>query len=144
MEVWEVIACESIRNLATRYNSNGDAGRFSQVIALFAPDAVMELTGRTYSGHDEILTIFTGTQSQVRGGGAPSYVRHFVATHQIDLVDREHASGRAYFAVISGTGLDHWGRYIDRYRVVGGDWRFAHRRVVVDGQSLTSIFPRLP
>lgn len=141
MELWEVIAREAIRDLVTRYNSNGDAGRFAQVLELFAPDAVMELRDRTYVGTDEIITIFTGTQEHVRGREIPSYVRHYTATHQIDLGDESHASGRLYFAVISPAGLDHWGRYIDQYRVVAGRWKFGHRRVVVDGRSPTSIFP---
>lgn len=141
MELWEVVARESIRDLVTRYNSNGDAGRFAQVIELFAPDSVMQLHDRSYSGLDEIMTIFTGTQETLRGGGTASYVRHFGATHQIDLINATSATGRLYFAVISPAGLDHWGRYIDRYCTIDGAWRFAHRKVVVDGQSPSSLFP---
>ena len=29
MQLWELTARESIRDLVTRYNSNGDAGRFA-------------------------------------------------------------------------------------------------------------------
>lgn len=141
MELWEVIARESIRDLVTRYNSNGDAGRFPQVIELFAPDAVMQLHDHTYSGLDQIMTIFTGTQDRLRRGQTPGYVRHFGATHQIDLIDETSATGRLYFAVISSVGLDHWGRYADQYCVIDGAWKFAHRKVVVDGQSPTSLFP---
>ncbi len=140
MELWEVVARESIRDLVTRYNSNGDAGRFEQLMELFAPDAVMELTDAIHSGKDEIFSIFTGTKDRIRGREVPSYVRHFGATHQIDLVDQSNASGRLYFAVISSIGLDHWGRYIDTYRTIDGEWKFAHRRVIVDGQAPTSIF----
>ncbi|MGD9704577.1 MAG: nuclear transport factor 2 family protein [Acidimicrobiia bacterium] len=141
METWELLARESIRDLVARYNSNGDSGRFEQVMELFAPDAVMQLRDRVCTGRDEILTIFSGTKERVRGAASQGYVRHFVATHQIDLIDEAHATGRAYFAVISPSGLDHWGRYIDEYRTVDGQWRFASRRVVVDGLSRTSILP---
>jgi len=34
----------------------------------------------------------------------------------------------------------HWGRYLDEYRVVDGEWRFAQRRVLVDALSPHSIF----
>ncbi len=139
MEQWEINARESIHDLVARYNSNGDAGRFAQVMELFAPDAAMEVNDLVYRGHDEIITIFTGARQQVRGGSAPSFVRHFGATHQIDIIDAQSASGRLYFAVLSSIGLDHWGRYTYHYRVVDGFWRFAHRRVVVDGQSPDSI-----
>lgn len=141
MELWEVVARESIRDLVTRYNSNGDAGRFQQVIELFAPNAVMQLHDRSYSGLDEIMTIFTGTRDTLRGGETPGYVRHYGATHQIDLINETSATGRLYFAVISSVGLDHWGRYVDRYCEIDGHWRFAHRKVVVDGQSPSSLFP---
>lgn len=138
METWELLARESIRDLVTRYNSNGDSGRFEQVMELFAPDAVMQLRDRVCTGHDEILTIFTGTREQVRGREQPGYLRHFTATHQIDLIDEAHATGRCYYAVISATGLDHWGRYLDTYHVVDGQWRFAERRVTVDRVAKTS------
>jgi len=140
MEVWEVVAREGIRDVVARYNSNGDSGRFDQLVELFAPDAVMELPARTCTGRAEILSIFTGVQERVRAGDAPAYVRHYTATHQIDLVDETHATGRCYFAVLTPAGLDHWGRYIDRYRVVDGRWRFAFRRVTVDGAVEGSVF----
>jgi hypothetical protein len=141
VESWEVAARESIRDLVARYNSNGDAGRFAQVMELFAPGATVELRDRTHVGHDDILTIFSGAQDRVRGDGPPEYVRHFTSTHQIDVLDSDRASGRLYFAVLTSAGLDHWGRYIDEYRLIDEKWRFARRRVIVDGQAPTSIFP---
>ena len=36
MELWELVARESIRDLVARYNANGDSGRFDQVLELFA------------------------------------------------------------------------------------------------------------
>jgi hypothetical protein len=142
MDLQELLARESIRDLIGRYNSNGDAGRFSQVMELFALDAVMEVDGVTYTGVDEILTIFTGTQARTRAieADAPAYIRHLTASHQIDVLDESVATGRCYFAVLTPIGLDHWGRYVDRYRVVDGRWRFAHRRVTVDGFSPRSLF----
>ncbi len=144
MDVAELIARESIRDLVARYNSNGDSGRFDQVLDLFAPDAVMELDGpegrELYRGRDEILTIFTGTKDRWAGessatDGSPSYVRHRVATHQIDLDDPSHARGYCYYQVVMAHGLDHWGRYFDRYECVAGRWLFAHRRVTREGQT---------
>jgi hypothetical protein len=142
VELWQVVAREEIRDLATRYNSNGDSGRFAQVMELFAPDAVMELPDRTYNGLAEIVTVFTGAQDTIRSGDAPGYVRHYTATHQIDLVDETYATGRLYYSVISPVGLDHWGRYTDTYKVVDGAWRFARRKVTVDGSMPGSIMVR--
>lgn len=137
MELWELIAREGVRDLVARYNACGDSGRFEEVLDLFAPDATMDIgDGRRYRGRAEIATIFTGTGDRWREAAqardAPRYVRHFVTTHQIDLLDRDRARGRAYFQVLMAHGLDHWGRYVDEYVLVGGRWLFAHRRVAVD------------
>ncbi len=143
MEVWELTAREGIRDLVARYNANADSGRFAQVLELFAPDAVMELVDaggdvRRYEGHDAIATVFTGTKGRwdaaASGPGRPHHVRHFVATHQIDVEDRTHASGRSYFAVLMAHGLDHWGRYLDRYEERDGRWLFTLRRALPDGR----------
>lgn len=143
MELWELLAREGIRDLVTRYNANGDAGRLAQVFELFVPEATMELaTGdgevRTYRGIEAIETIFTGAvetfRAQADRRGQPGYVRHCVTTHRIDLVDRRHAKGRSYFLVIRANGLDHWGRYVDEYEERNGRWLFTYRRVVTEGR----------
>ena len=141
LQPWELAAREAIRDLVARYNANGDTGRFDQVMELFAPDAVMELdNGRVHTGLHEIRTIFTGARDRGSRGGAPMYLRHMTATHQIDVADESTAAGRCYYLVLTAVGLDHWGRYIDQYRTVDGRWRFARRRVTVDGRSPDSIF----
>jgi len=141
MEHWEVAAREAIRDLVARYNANGDSGRFPPVVELFASDAVMDVgDGRVYTGHDEILTVFTGAQDRAATtGGERWHVRHFTATHQIDVTDESHAKGYCYYQVLTAVGLDHWGRYIDEYRVVEGRWRFARRRVTLDGRTEASL-----
>jgi 3-phenylpropionate/cinnamic acid dioxygenase small subunit len=155
MELWELVARESIRDLVARYNANGDAGRFEQVLEVFADDAVMELVTeagqvRRYEGTAEIATIFSGTKAAwdaraaegadtgaTPEGSPPTrfHVRHVVGTHQIDLEDRANARGRSYFVVLMPHGLDHWGRYIDRYGVRDGRWLITSRRAVSDGRT---------
>ena len=137
-------ARDEIRDLVARYNANGDTGRFAQVRALFTPDAVMRIEpDQEYEGIDAIMTIFTGTSSNTAASSSLTHVRHFTSTHQIDLEDDSHASGRLYFAVLTDIGLDHWGRYVDRYVRTAEGWRFARRSVSVDGWSEASLFPRL-
>ena len=138
MELWELEARESIRNLVVRYNSNGDSARFDAVLELFAPDAVMELhDGVLYEGIDQIKTIFTGTKGRFAdfglATGKPFYMRHSTTTHQVDLLDQAHATGRCYYSVIMPHGLDHWGRYIDKYENRNGQWLFTNRKVTMDG-----------
>jgi hypothetical protein len=141
MEHWELVARESIRDLVTRYNSNGDTGRFDQVVELFALDAVMEGgEGGEKVGPDEIRSIFTGASANARYGEHPVYLRHMTATHQIDVLDQSTAKGRCYYFVLTAIGLDHWGRYVDDYKVVDGTWKFARRRVTIDGKNPASLF----
>lgn len=147
MTLEELLAREGIRDLVARYNANGDSGRFDAVMALFVDNAVMEVGTRgtpfvSHRGRDELRMIFTGAQSRVqtKGTDSPTHVRHFTATHQIDMVDAYHASGRCYFSVLTDVGLDHWGHYVDRYVREGETWKFEFRRAAVDGFSPTSLF----
>ncbi len=138
MEVWELAARESIRDLVARYNASGDSGRFDETMALFADDAVVEVVpGRTYTGRDEIRSLFTGaakTNAAEPAGKAKKlrFLRHYTATHQIDILGPDEARGRCYYAVITESGLDHWGRYLDRYVRRDGHWMFHQRHITVD------------
>jgi hypothetical protein len=134
MELWELVARESVRDLVARYNANADSGRFDQVVECFAPDAVMELDGRPYRGREEIRTIFTGVAAGLRNEARePIIVRHHTSTLQIDAAGPHDVSSRCYYQVLGRRGLDHWGRYLDRYGLVDGRWYFVHRREFLDG-----------
>jgi hypothetical protein len=149
MELWELVARESIRDLVARYNANGDSGRFEEMLKVFADDAVMELVStdgaiRRYEGVTEVATIFTDTKANWDGSARPAgssrhHVRHFTATHQIDLIDETHARGRCYFLVLMAHGVDHWGRYIDEYGVRDGRWVITQRRALSDGSIDDSV-----
>lgn len=147
----EAVAREAIRDLVARYNGYGDAGRWEQLWELFAPDAVMVLRRRSdagerrHEGIESIKGIFTGAAEVVTGDRVaqpPAFVRHLTATHVVDLLDAHHATGRLYFQVLTDAGVDHWGRYADRYRRVDGRWRFVERVVTTEGWSATSAFVR--
>jgi hypothetical protein len=143
VELWELVARESIRDLVARYNANGDAGRFEQMLAVFADDAVLELVSsegevRRYEGAEAIATVFTATRSEwdraSRGRTGRHHVRHFTATLQIDVDGPARARGRSYFMVVMPHGLDHWGRYVDEYGVREGRWVITSRRALSDGR----------
>jgi uncharacterized protein (TIGR02246 family) len=132
MELWELIARETIRDLVARYNANGDSGRFDPMLALFAEDAVLETPGSVQRGKVAIRVFFTDVAKRTGSGGAAAFVRHFTSTHQIDLVSETEARGRCYYAVLTERGLDHWGRYLDEYRKLDGRWLFWRRKVTLD------------
>ena len=54
MELWELVARESIRDCIARYNANGDSGRIDEMVEVFAPDGVMETGNGRYEGRDAI------------------------------------------------------------------------------------------
>ena len=54
MEVWELVARESIRDCIARYNANGDSGRIDEMVSVFAPDGIMETGSGRYEGRDAI------------------------------------------------------------------------------------------
>lgn len=136
MEPFELEARESIRDLVARYNANGDSGRFDAVLALFAEDATLELADGTHRGKAAIRAVFEGAAQRTGAGGAARFIRHFTATHQIDVLSEREARGRCYFAVLTDRGLDHWGRYVDEYRHCDGRWLFQRRKVTVDAAVL--------
>lgn len=150
MEVWELVARESIRDAVARYNANGDAGRFEAVVDVFAPNCVFELVDgerrSLHHGHDgvrEVLTAFAQRWSaEAVAQGSTPYVRHFVATTQIDVHDRASATARSYIAAVMAHGLDHWGRYVDRFALIDGRWLLAHR-IAITERRLTGDIPHV-
>jgi uncharacterized protein (TIGR02246 family) len=135
MDLQELIARESIRDLVARYNANGDSGRLDQMMELFAEDAVMQIDGGdAHEGRAAIRRFFESAVDGFADVEGPVLVRHSVTTHVIDVTGPETATGRAYFTVFLADGPDHWGRYVDDYRRVDGLWRFAKRRVSTDGR----------
>jgi len=132
VEPFELAARESIRDLVARYNANGDAGRFDAMLALFAEDATLELADGVHRGKLAIRAVFEGAARRTGGAGRAAFIRHFTATHQIDVLTEREARGRCYFAVLTERGLDHWGRYVDEYRRSDGRWLFSRRKVTVD------------
>jgi ketosteroid isomerase-like protein len=136
MESWELVARETIRELVVRYAHGVDRGRFDEVAALFADDGVLDLPeGRRLTGPDAIREFLGGTRDTMRAGATSPSIRHHVTSHRIDVEGPDGAVGFAYFLVVTERGPDHWGRYADRYVRAGDRWRFAARRVRLDGRA---------
>lgn len=148
MQHFELEAREAVRELVARYNQYGDAGRIDALLELFCEDAVLEIlkadrddaavrSGQPapsarksiarYAGKGRIRELFTESRYP-----KSQMLRHFIATHQIDIESEHAASGRCYYVVLDEQGIDHFGRYRDRYRRSAAGWRFAARKVYVD------------
>ncbi len=139
MEHWELVAREAIRDTIARYAHCADRGRFAELVALFAPDGVLEIAGRDpLRGRDAILGLLTGVERSLAQTTGRPFIRHHVSSVQIDVIGPDEATAASYFLAITERGPDHWGRYRDRLVRSGDRWLFAHRHVRPDGHSPTS------
>jgi len=98
MELWELSARECIRDIANRYACSVDSGRFTETVSLFTAEAVFELGGERYVGHEQILGIFTAAGRSLGSHQAGArLVRHHLTTQQIDVDSAGTARSRLYF-----------------------------------------------
>lgn len=130
-------ARDAIRDLVAAYAHAADRGRFDDLVALFAPQGVLELPdGRRIVGRGAIAQLLRETAESLGGGsGRRRLLRHHVSSHRILVEGPRAARGWAYFVVFSERGADHWGRYVDAYTRCGDTWCFASRHVRVDGRA---------
>ncbi|MDQ1477479.1 MAG: hypothetical protein QOE62_2708 [Actinomycetota bacterium] len=142
MELWELQAREAVRHTIASYTYAADNGRFDDVAALFALDGVLEVQGTggaLAEGRDAILGFFHGVGGDVATTSPPGRMQHHVSSVRVDVVSPTDARATCYFTVMTGEGVDHWGRYKDRFAPEpDGDthrWLFAHRLVRTDGRT---------
>lgn len=139
MEPWELLARECIRDTVARYNHAGDAGRFDTMVECFTADGQLVVVGdgEPHRGHRALRAFFSGV-----GDAAPGFthLRHCVTNLLIEIADPSEAVARSYFQVITDIGLDHWGRYHDRFVPVDDRWLLARRSVKTDGYAPRSFF----
>ena len=140
MDGWELQAREAIRHTVAAYNAAGDRGRLDELAATFAPDGALQIGDDPPSVGREAIVRDLG--EMIRLDPAPRFVHHHVAGLHFRSVTPEAIETSSYFQVLTDAGLDHWGRYRDRFVPVGDRWLIAHRRVVADAFAPTSCFTR--
>lgn len=123
---------DAIRDLMTRYCLSIDAGRYADWVACFSEDGCFDspILG-TWRGPEKLLA-FTSKYQEWTGDSQP---RHCVMNILID-VDGDTASAESYLLLTHAghgkTELVISGRYEDRLRKIGGEWRFTERKVWPD------------
>ena len=151
MEIWELTAREACRDTLAQYTHSGDRYLLEDFAGAFCEDGVLEIRGaEPLQGRDAIMARFGGapaaTQAQAtaaeqRGAGGPRrIVRHNVTNIRFESLQPDEAVVASYFTVITQIGLDHMGRYRDRFVPVGERWLIAHRFVSTDWRAPDSIF----
>ena len=141
METWELIAREGIRDTIARYAHLVDRGRIDELVGLFAEDGVLEAGDRpAVRGRDALRAFFLGTGERLAAASSRPLIRHHVSNVQIDVRSADAADAVSYFLALTERGVDHWGRYRDRFVRVGERWLFQHRRARADGYAPGSPF----
>ncbi len=160
LELWELVARESVRDTLASYHFAGDRGRLEDLAACFHPDGALEvvgsepLRGRT-AIRDGLALLLTARRqptapdarepsagSDAPGATTPGYIRHHLATPHFVSVTPTEIRTSTYFAVMTDIGLDHWGRYADVLApdTESGRWLIRQRVVTVEGHAPGSHF----
>lgn len=129
----QVVVRDTIREAVANYCTAMDAGDMDQVLTVFAPDAMVEMYGRSASGIDEIKSTLMSTAKVVLAAPGITPLRHFLSTQTIRVLSADQAASTTYVSVVGARGLDHWGAYVDRWTMREGVWRIAGRTVTLDG-----------
>jgi uncharacterized protein (TIGR02246 family) len=134
MELRELAAREAIRETVAAYAHCADSGRFDELAGLFAVDGVLEVHGQDpVEGRDAIRAYLGGVGTDLARDTSVPLIRHHVSNLRIEVMSQAEARGACYFLAVTEHGVDHWGRYRDRYVPDGDRWLFAHRFVRTDG-----------
>ncbi|MET0269422.1 MAG: nuclear transport factor 2 family protein [Sphingomonas sp.] len=149
MTLDEMLAREAIRDTIARYTIAGDRLKVDDYAACFTADGVMEsphadpASAFRYEGRDVIRAWQTRWRERTLAGErihAATFVRHHLATSQIDLSGADTAKARTYWVAWTDAGADHAGQYHDLFRREGDRWLIAHRVVREDWRSPDSLF----
>lgn len=121
-DIERLLACEEIRQLASRYALAMDSRDLDTLVELFVEDVQV---GRERFGRDALRGDF---ERQLREIGVSIL---FVGNHTIDLLDADHAEGSVYCKAEIQVD-DRWIHqaivYRDTYERRGGHWLFVRRK----------------
>ena len=159
MELWELSAREACRDTLAQYTHSGDRYLLEDFAGAFCADGVLEIRGaEPLQGRAAIMARFGGAPAAAQAqehaqaarqrdpGAMRRIVRHNVTNIRFESLQPDEAVVASYFTVITEIGLDHMGRYRDRFVPVGdGDrWLIAHRFVSTDWRSPETTFGAPP
>jgi 3-phenylpropionate/cinnamic acid dioxygenase small subunit len=126
---------EQIRELYARYAYTVDLGRYPEWVQCFTEDGVFEspIFGQ-HKGADGLLK-FTALYKASQGG---AQVRH-VMSNVTFAINGDQATGGCYLSYYhckdGKVALAALGRYEDKLCKFNGEWRFASRKVHLDGHA---------
>lgn len=139
----EVAARVAIQDRVHSYAVLLDTGKFADLGALFAPDAILKDSYGTSTPGPEGVVAYLKSAIAVElppDTPRPRFMRHNITSHRVRMVDRSSASADTYFIAVTDHGPDHWGRYRDTVVRLDGVWCFADRAVIVEGHATPSWY----
>ncbi len=138
MDMQELLDKQAIHEALMRYARGVDRGDAELICSAYHPDAVDEHGVADYTG----LTV--GPAIVELMASAPMSMHH-ITNYSITLHDDDTAGCESYFTVWQSHQVDGreatlhaLGRYVDRFEKRDGEWRIAHRLVIVEH---TSVLP---
>jgi hypothetical protein len=109
-----------------------DSGRTRELSKLFLPDGIMKTNTEELVGRYAIFDFFGRTAGAFASAGFfPA--RHHLSSVHIEPRGDGSAATYACFQFVGSRGLDHWGTYRDEVVATADGWRFARRKVKVEG-----------
>ena len=130
------------------YCNSVDSGDVEGVVSAFTEDGQLELSsGTKAAGHAAIRAFYTpvigpGRPDRMADGAIP-LLRHNLTTSRVEFIDDDTAQGWTYFMSLTRHGLDHAGRYLDRFRRQGARWLIADRRIAVEWYASPSWYEQV-
>ncbi len=119
----------ALAELVARLAAAADRADNAAIIACYAP--------RSYDDHGA----FKGSGAEfaemicAAGGRAAQLTMHHLLGQSVFDVEGDNAWGETFFvmhALIAGQVAASYGRYIDYFQRIAGEWKLAYRRVVPD------------
>ncbi|MYM64176.1 nuclear transport factor 2 family protein [Pseudomaricurvus sp. HS19] len=147
MTLDELLARESIRRTMARYTTAGDRLKVEEFRAVFTADGILQSEGVSdadsfYFEGREAIGGWLQRWLEPSADQSPkaTFVRHHLATCDIELTGPDSARARTYWTAYTDIGADHGGYYLDEFRKQGDEWLIAHRRVRMDWRAPNSLF----
>jgi len=132
MDDIELRAHVGAADLLAKYQFLADSGRTRELSQLFLPEAVFITNTEELVGPAAIFDFFSRTAASFTSAGfLPA--RHHLSSVYVEPRPDGGASTYACFQLVGSAGLDHWGTYRDESVSTDDGWRFARRKVKVEG-----------
>jgi hypothetical protein len=126
-----LFAIEQIKQLKARYFRTMDTKDWDGFASVFAPDAVLDVTGESNAG-EGIMRGNTAIAQYVRGHVDPVTTVHHGHMPEIDITSPTTATGiwsmedmLRWPAGSPITEMHGYGHYHERYELIDGGWRIA-------------------